>query len=89
MKAKKILKLSLELEKNRDMNKTIATAKPPIFWKDKELDKTQLDKWKPETIKQLIYLINDLELQAKKNFNNSVLIVTNFILEQVSSEANS
>ena len=89
MKAKKILRLSLELEKNNDINKTIDNAKPPIFWKDKELVKNQLYKWKPEKVKQLIYLINDLELQAKKNFNNSVLIVTNFILEQVSSEANS
>ena len=48
IKAKKILKLSLELEKNNDVNKTIATAKPPIFWKDKEIVKIQLNKWKPE-----------------------------------------
>ena len=31
VKAKKILKLSLELEKSNDLNKTIASAKPPIF----------------------------------------------------------
>ena len=41
IKAKKILRLSIELEKNNDINKTITTAKPPIFWKDKELVKTQ------------------------------------------------
>ena len=88
IKAKKILKLSIELEKNNDINKTITAAKPPIFWKDKELVKTQLLKWKPENIKKLIYLLNNIELKIKKNFNNSILIVTNFILEQVSSEAN-
>ena len=86
MKAKKILKLSLELEKNQDLNKTIASAKPPIFWKDKEIVKDQLNKWKPNNIKELIYLINNVELQIKKNFSNSILIITNFILEQGSSK---
>tara|TARA_B100001063_G_scaffold240702_1_gene266258 strand:- start:212 stop:1204 length:993 start_codon:yes stop_codon:yes gene_type:complete len=88
IKAKKILKLSLELEKNKDLNKTIASAKPPIFWKDKEIVKTQLNKWKSNKIKKLIYQLNDIELQVKKNFNNPILITTNFILEQSSSELN-
>ena len=88
MKAKKILKLSLELEKNKDLDKTIASAKPPIFWKDKEIVKDQLNKWKPNNIKELIYLINNTELQIKKNFNNSILIITNFILEQGSTQTN-
>jgi len=86
IKAKKILKLSLELEKNNDLNKTIAAAKPPIFWKDKEIIKTQLHKWKSNKIKKLIYQLNDVELQIKKNFNNPILITTNFILEQSSSD---
>ena len=88
IKAKKILTLSLELEKNKDLEKTIMSAKPPIFWKDKELVKIQLNKWKPNTIKELIYHLNDTELQIKKNFNNSILIITNFILEKSSSEVN-
>ena len=88
MKAKKILKLSLELEKNKDLNKTIASAKPPIFWKDKEIVKAQLNNWKSDKIKKLIYQLNDVELQIKKNFNNPILITTNFILEQSSSDPN-
>ena len=88
MKAKKILKLSLELEKNKDLNKTIASAKPPIFWKDKEIVKAQLNNWKSGKIKKLIYQLNDVELQIKKNFNNPILITTNFILEQSSSDPN-
>ena len=81
-KAKRILKLSIELEKNQDLNKTINTAKPPIFWKDKEIIKVQLSKWKPNKIKELIKNINNVELEIKKNYNNSILIVTNFILEK-------
>ena len=88
IKAKKILTLSLEFEKNNDLDKTITSARPPIFWKDKELIKIQLNKWKPNKIKELIYHLNDIELQIKKNFNNSILIITNFILEKSSSEAN-
>jgi len=88
MKAKKILTLSLEFEKNKDIDKTITSARPPIFWKDKEIVKIQLNKWKPNKIKELIYHVNDIELQIKKNFNNSLLIITNFILEKSSSEAN-
>ena len=80
-KAKRIHKLAIELEKNHDINKTINSAKPPIFWKDKEIVKLQLKKWKSQKIKLLINKINDVELNIKKNYNSSILIVTNFILE--------
>ena len=35
-------------------------------------------------VKELIFLINSIELQIKKNFNNSILIITDFILKQSS-----
>ena len=87
-KAKKILKLAIKLEENKDINKTINSAKPPIFWKDKEIVKVQLNKWKPDKIKELIKNINNVELEIKKNYNNSILIITNFILEKSRSEIN-
>ena len=87
-KTKRILKLAIELEKNKDINKTINSAKPPIFWKDKEIVKVQLKEWKTKKIKELIKNINNVELEIKKNYNNSILIVTNFILEKSRSEIN-
>ena len=87
-KAKRILKLAIDLEKNKDINKTINSAKPPIFWKDKEIVKVQLNKWKTKKIKELIININNIELEIKKNYNNSILIVTNFILEKSCAETN-
>ncbi len=87
-KAKRILKLAIEFEKNKDINKTINSAKPPIFWKEKNIVKIQLNKWKPEKIKKLIDSINNIELETKKNFNNSILITTNFILEKGCSDIN-
>ena len=87
-KSKKILKLSSEYEKNKNLDLTISSAKPPIFWKDKEITKQQILKWKPENIKKLIYKLNELELLIKKNIINSMNMITNFIFDQSSSKTN-
>ena len=81
-KSKKILKLSEDYEKNNDINLTISNAKPPIFWKDKEITMQQIQKWKPKKIKNLIYELSQLELNIKKNLNNSIYLTTDFILER-------
>ena len=88
-KAKRILKLATELEQNNDINKTVNFAKPPIFWKDKEIVKVQLKKWSTKKLKELIIKINDIEFEVKKNNSNSIIILTNFILEKSHSETNS
>ena len=87
-KTKRILKLAVELEQNKDINKTINSARPPIFWKDKEIVKIQLNKWRPKKLKKLIIDIGNIELEVKKNYNNSILLITNFIFEQSFSEIN-
>jgi len=69
------------------MDLTISSAHPPIFWKDKEITKQQIYKWSPKNIKKLIYKLADVELLIKKNMNNSINLITDFILEQ-SSETN-
>ena len=84
-KSKKILALSENYEISNNIEQTISTAKPPIFWKDKEITKKQVHEWSPKNIKELIYKINDLELNLKKNVNNSVHLITDFILEQASA----
>ena len=87
-KSKKILKLSSEYEKNKNLDLTISSSKPPIFWKDKEITKQQILKWKPENIKKLIYELSELELLIKKNIINSMNMITNFIFDQSSSKTN-
>tara|TARA_B100000900_G_scaffold118997_1_gene100298 strand:+ start:4312 stop:5301 length:990 start_codon:yes stop_codon:yes gene_type:complete len=87
-KAKRILKLSSDYSKNNNIDLTISSAKPPIFWKDKEITKQQIYKWTPKNIKKLIFKINDLELIIKKNVNSSVNIILDFILEQTTSITN-
>ena len=81
-KAKNLLKLCLEFENNKNIDLTISNARPPIFWKEKDLIKLQLSKWKSKDIKLLIYRINDLELLIKKNINISVNISSNFMIQE-------
>ena len=89
IKAKKLLALSTTFETNKNIELTISSAKPPIFWKEKEITKQQIYKWKPKNIKKLIYTLGETELQIKKNINNSINLITDFILNQASTETNS
>lgn len=84
-KSKKIYALSKEYKFNRNIEQTISSAKPPIFWKDKEITKQQINKWTPENIRYLVYKLNELELLIKKNINNSISLVTDFILNEAST----
>ena len=84
-KSKKILSLSKEYEKNKNIDLTISSTKPPIFWKDKEMIKEQIYKWSSRDIRNLIYKLNELELLIKKNITNSKNLITDFLLEQVST----
>ena len=87
-KSKKILILSMEYEKNKNINLTISTAKPPIFWKEKETTKRQIQNWNPKKLRLFIYKINELELIIKKNFSNSLNLITDFLLAQSVSKTN-
>ena len=89
IKVKKLLTLSMIFEINQNIELTISSAKPPIFWKEKEITKQQIQKWRPKNIKQLIYALSEIELQIKKNINNSTNLITDFILSQSSVEVNS
>ncbi len=81
-KSKRLLALAHEYKNNKNIDLTIASAKPPIFWKDKEITKQQLLKWKAENIQKLIYKITEIELSIKKNLNKSLNITTDFIIHQ-------
>ena len=87
IKAKKLLTLSKAFESNKNIDLTISSAKPPIFWKEKEITKLQIYKWKSKNIKQLIYALSEVELQIKKNINNSINLITDFILSQSLAES--
>ncbi len=81
-KLKKILKLANQYKINKDLNLTIDNAKPPIFWKEKEITKQQIQRWKPNEIEKLIYDVNAIELLIKTSSLNSINLVSDFIIEK-------
>ena len=87
-KSKKILNLINQFENNNNIDLTISSARPPVFWKDKEITKQQIYKWKSKDIKKLIYKLSEIEYLIKKENKNSLNIVTDFILDQSSNRVN-
>ena len=81
-KSKNLLNLVNLYQSNKNIEATINNAKPPIFWKEKNIVKDQINLWSPEKLKNLIVEINDIEYQIKKNSINSINFTTNFLLEK-------
>ena len=78
----------MEIKKNQNQNinidQIISSYKPQIFWKDKEIVKSQVSKWKLSDAENLIEKIFNLELSVKKNYQNSKYIISDFILNTAS-----
>ena len=87
-KSKRLLALSIQMEKSKNIDTVIAMARPPIFWKDKEIIKKQLELWSKEKIKKLIQRINLTEASIKKNSRNSIIILIDFIFNETSVDTN-
>ena len=81
-KSKNLLNLVNLYQSNKNIEATINNAKPPIFWKEKNIVKDQINLWSSEKLKKLIVEINDIEYQIKKNSFNSINFTTNFLLEK-------
>ena len=81
IKAKRLHKIYGTSKDKKNLDDAITYFRPPIFWKDKEIIKQQLKNWSYDSIELLIYQINDTELLIKQNLNNSINILSNFILE--------
>ncbi len=87
-KSKRILNLVNQFEKNNNIDLTIATAKPPIFWKDKDITKQQIYKWNSRDIKKILYKLSEIEFLIKKDNKNSLNIISDFILNLASEKIN-
>ena len=78
-KSKRLLKLKDEVDKNENIEAVLSTFKPPIFWKEKDIIKKQLQLWNAKEIKKIIYKISDIELILKKSSINSLNLVSDFV----------
>ena len=87
-KSKRLLKLFQELKKSNNVDSAISSIKPPIFWKDKQIIKDQINNWSYRNIELLIFRINEIELSIKKNSSISLKVLSDFIIEQASIASN-
>jgi len=78
-RSKRLLKLKESQNHTGNIDLTISSFKPPIFWKEKDIVKKQIQSWSEDDVKKIIYKINDLELLVKKNTNNSLNFVSDFV----------
>ena len=82
-KSKKILILSMEYEKNKNIDLTISTAKPPIFWKEKETTKRQIQNWNPQKFVSQKFLCPKKIQVAKKIGSQKIWVPKNFMFQKI------
>ena len=78
-KSKRLLDILERYEKIANLDEVISTTKPPIFWKDKEIVKNQVNMWEIDDLRENIYKINQVETTIKSNSKNSLNLVSDFI----------
>ena len=88
IKSKRLLKLCETITISNNPDQAISLAKPPIFWKDKDIVKQQIKCWSYENVKLLIYRINETELLIKKNSPISTNLLADFVIDQATITSN-
>lgn len=71
-----IKKLTL---KEKNLEKVFTQIKPPIFWKEKDDVKKQINLWNEKKLSLTIKKINEVELNCKKNSSIAINIMLNFL----------
>ena len=79
-KSKRLLNIIDKYNDSKNLEGVISTIKPPIFWKDKENVKKQVNSWKSNELKNKIYEINEIEELIKCNSKNSLKVLSDFII---------
>ena len=80
LKSKRLFEIKKLGSTNKNLDEVISNYKPPIFWKDKQIVKNQVLKWNLKDSENLISRIYEAELNIKKNYTNSLNIVSDFII---------
>ena len=79
-KSKRLLEIMKKNNDVKNIDKVMLGARPPIFWKEKESIKKQVNSWEICDLKAKIYKINEIEALIKKNSKNSLNIVSDFLI---------
>ena len=87
-KVKRLLKIRNAMDLNKNIENVLLNFKPPIFWKEKDILKQQISHYSKENLEILIKDLTEIELQIKKNYQNSVNMTLDFILNEVRRTSN-
>ena len=79
-KVKKLIDILESDIADKDPNQLVESFKPPIFWKEKSMVKEQLRRWDKSELKQLMEIVYDIEVECKKNYDVSNIILQQFIV---------
>ena len=70
------------MQNTNNLDKTINSYKPAIFWKEKEIVKKQVKIWTKNDVIKLIDEICEIEILIKKNSTSSLNIIYDFIINK-------
>jgi len=79
----KVNKLIDILESNHNklnIGQLVESYKPAIFWNEKKIIKEQLNRWEIKELYQLLDIISETEINCKKNYEISPIILKQFII---------
>ncbi len=86
-KIHRLLKIKIIHRSEKDLDKIFGQIKPPIFWKEKDDIKRQINLWNERKLNLIVNEINKIELSCKKNHELSIYIMLDF-LSNVCEEVN-
>ena len=80
LRIKKLIKIKgIIKSNNQDIEKILNSYKPPIFWKEKEIIKKQIDINSLDNLNEFTKIIFDLEKIIKKYPDNALKFMLNFL----------
>ena len=79
MKSKRLLGIIERNNEEKNIDNVIMSTRPPIFWKEKENIKKQVNNWNFKELRNKIYQISEVETLIKTNTRNSLNIVSDFM----------
>ena len=80
IKSKRLMGIIERNIEQKNIDSVIMNTRPPIFWKDKENVKKQVNTWNFRELKNKIYQISEIENLIKNNTKNSLNIVSDFMI---------
>tara|TARA_B100001057_G_scaffold326321_1_gene326537 strand:+ start:2868 stop:3863 length:996 start_codon:yes stop_codon:yes gene_type:complete len=87
-KLKRLLQLQNKVKEKTSIENAIMSFKPPIFWKEKEIVKAQLQNLDRKQIHDLIIKTNEIEYLVKKMPQAAINITHDFILDNCNKANN-